>query len=202
MDVLAMEQRQLEQDIKQYEGVDPWQLADLLRKTMEEVRDISRAYSAMSKSDEPQKRAEARRDLRRKEWFQNVLRHRLMIDFGAQFGWKPSHTEFGLKTLSQGKMHGNMGYGDNPYSGSFHDQFDHPYYYRHERKAAAIAAHLYNYPTNRESCLELAELYNLRLIVPDFPSWWFPGFTTLVAYVGKGGEGFIPPSRAEELISI
>ena len=63
-----------------------------------------------------------------------------------------------------------------------HDQFDHPYYYRRGRHAAAIAAHLYGWPHVRERCEATARQHGLVLEVPDFPSWWFPGQTTLVVY--------------------
>jgi hypothetical protein len=121
---------------------------------------------------------------------EEAARRRLAIDFGARNGWTLSRTEFGIGTLGKGKVHGHMGFGgpyysDNPYPGTYHNQFDHPYFYRRDRKAAAIVAHLYNYPGNHDSCVAIAERYGLAFSAPDdFPSWWFPGATRLVVYRG------------------
>jgi hypothetical protein len=50
----------------------------------------------------------------------------------------------------------------------FHAQFDHPYYYRRGRKAAAIAAHLYGMPV-RSQCKVIANQFGLMFEEPDFP---------------------------------
>jgi hypothetical protein len=119
---------------------------------------------------------------------------RLAIDFGAARGWKLTNSDFGLRTLAEGKQHDGrqrysmFGRHTNPSAGDYHYNFDHPYYYRRDRKAAAIAAHLYNYPNNRAACEKLAAEFGLEFEVPDFPSWWNPGATTLVVYVGPAGR--------------
>jgi hypothetical protein len=125
---------------------------------------------------------------------EGAARRRLAIDFGAARGWALSKTDFGLRTLGEGKMHGNMysRSNDNPYPGNYHDQFDHPYFYRRGRKAAAIAAHLYNYPAKHDQCEAIAARFGLAVETPDFPSWWNPGSTRLVVYVGPAGQD--PPN--------
>jgi hypothetical protein len=75
----------------------------------------------------------------------------------------------------------------NPEAGDFHDNLDHPFFYRRNRKAAAIAAHLYNFPANRAACEKLALSFGLTFEVPDFPSWHYPNGTKLVVYIGPAG---------------
>jgi hypothetical protein len=124
---------------------------------------------------------------------EDAAQHRLAVDFGASRGWTLTTKDFGLRTLAEGKQHDfghryTMFRRDlNPSAGEFHDQFDHPYHYRRQRKAAAIAAHLYNYPANKAECEKLAAHYGLDFEVPDFASWWNPGGTTLVVYIGWEG---------------
>jgi hypothetical protein len=119
-----------------------------------------------------------------------AAQYRLATDFGAARGWRLSDARFTLRVIAEGKQHDGGRLFDryrNPNAGDFHDNFDHPYYYRNNRRAAAIAAHLYNYPGNRLACERLAGAFGLRFEVPDFPSWWNPGSTTLVVYVGPAG---------------
>jgi len=60
---------------------------------------------------------------------------------------------------------------------------DHGYFYRKDRKAAAVAAHLYG-TFDAAKCQDAeatAALYGLRVTWPeDFPSWYLPGRTTLM----------------------
>jgi hypothetical protein len=118
------------------------------------------------------------------------MERRMAIDFGAARGWTLSRTTFGLRTLAEGKQHDGGqrymidGHNRNPEIGMFHTCFDHPYFYRRHRKAAAVAAHLYGMPNCRRECETLAATFGLLFEVPDFPSWWNPGATTLVVYVG------------------
>ena len=60
---------------------------------------------------------------------------------------------------------------------------DHGYFYRKDRKAAAVAAHLYGDfdAAKRKDTEATAALYGLRVTWPeDFPSWYLPGRTTLI----------------------
>jgi hypothetical protein len=68
--------------------------------------------------------------------------------------------------------------------------FDHPYWYRRRGKAAALVAHLYCLPNagNQERCEAIASRFGCLFETPDFPSWWNPGGTVLVAYVGPAGR--------------
>jgi hypothetical protein len=131
---------------------------------------------------------------RRESAMERAAQLRLATDFGAARGWRLSDAAFGLRTLGEGKQHaGGMRCSmfsrhSNPGAGEFHDNFDHPYYHRRNRKAAAIAAHLYNYPANRAACEKIADHYGLQFEVPDFPSWCYPNGTKLVVYIGPEGR--------------
>lgn len=108
------------------------------------------------------------------------------IDFGASRGWSLSQKQFDLIALAEGKQH----QGARPLDMSLsmlHQCFDHPYFYRRNRKAAAIVAHLYGWPKVRPECEKAAAMYGLTLNVPDLPSWWYDG-TTIVAYIGPAGQ--------------
>ena len=62
---------------------------------------------------------------------------------------------------------------------------DHPFYYRKDRMASAVAAHPYGTfdAAKRQDIAAFAELKGLRTTWPeDFPSWCLPGRTTLVVY--------------------
>jgi hypothetical protein len=117
------------------------------------------------------------------------LQRTLARRFGAERGWTLSSSAFSLRTLSRGKRHGGRYIlnGDGFFEGSIADCFDHPYWFRHDGAAAAIAAHLYGFPHNKADCEAVAAEYGLRFETPDFPSWWYPGGTTLVVYVGPAG---------------
>jgi hypothetical protein len=51
-----------------------------------------------------------------------------------------------------------------------------------------IAAHLYSDP-DVNHLREFARENRVLLWLPDFPSWHYPGYTTLVAYLGPVGLG-------------
>lgn len=120
---------------------------------------------------------------------QEVLRRRLALDFGERYGWQFSPSRFDLLTLAQGKCHNGGRYGRE--HGVPDRALDHPRFYKRGRRAAAIATHLYGWSRDdevRRECRALAAHYGLTLLVPDFPSWHFPGNSTLVVYVGPVGE--------------
>jgi hypothetical protein len=121
---------------------------------------------------------------------QKAMERRLAIDFGAARGWTLSPSSFGLNTLSLGKQHAGGRHSDEGngwFRGDIANCFDHPCWYRCNRKAAAIVAHLYGMPSCRNQCEAVAARFGLIFEVPDFPSWWNPGSTTLVIYVGPAG---------------
>jgi hypothetical protein len=135
-------------------------------------------------------------DARREFALERAAQVRLAIDFGASRGWRWSQIVFGLRTLAEGKQHASgqlycSSRDKYPSANDFHAQFDHPYYYRRERKAAAIAAHLYNppfYEKIKAECEAVAKRFRLTFEVPDFPNWWNPspslGGTILVISTG------------------
>lgn len=120
--------------------------------------------------------------------------------FGASHGWTLSQTSrFGLITLGRGKcrLQGQQlaDPGNGWFLGEFRDlafAFDHPYWYRRDGRAAAIAAHLYEFASRAADCAKLARRFGCGFETPDFPSWWFPGLTTLVVYVGPAGRASQP----------
>lgn len=71
-----------------------------------------------------------------------------------------------------------------------HELLDHAYCVKRGRYAAAIAAHLYEgeFAAHRARCEALAARYGLTLEVPDYPSWYYPGATRFVLYIGPAGH--------------
>ena len=119
------------------------------------------------------------------------------IEFGKTKGWSLSKSVFDFKVLSEGKIHcgSRDSFGDGTINPSYHSGIsnlnrlvDHAYYYRKNKRAVAIAAHLYDYPNVEKECRILACRFNLIFDVPDYVSWWNPGLTTLVLYVGPAAE--------------
>jgi hypothetical protein len=145
---------------------DNLQLADELRRLIDRPR--------KGESLPERLRHEAREDE-----LQEILKHR----FGEQHGWKLSPAAFTLKCLARGGRHDGNGY--DPTFGYLHDAFDHPFYYRLNRRAVAIATHLYNWPTNETACRQIAQAYGLDVCEDiSFPSWWYPAATKLVLWTG------------------
>jgi hypothetical protein len=62
---------------------------------------------------------------------------------------------------------------------------DHPEYYRCGRRAAVIVAHVYK--AKERDIREFAEESRVRVWLPDFPSWYYPGWARLIAYLGPVG---------------
>jgi hypothetical protein len=111
--------------------------------------------------------------------------------FGDRRGWRLSTTTFGLLSLAAGQERDEPGEdctGRDGFDGDICGCFDHAYWYRRDGHPAAIAAHLYNGEQMRLRCLAVARHFGLQFETPDFPSWWAPGRTMLVAYVGPAGS--------------
>jgi hypothetical protein len=181
--------RQLAEELA---GLDPTLVVEHLKQHRAAAQEAQRQWQA---TRDRHCRASAQREFA----LEGAAQYRLAADFGAARGWQLTDAEFTLRTMAEGKQHDGRRCwrtfdrcGSNPNAGDFHDNFDHPYYYRNNRKAAAIAAHLYNYPVNRSACERIATTFGFQLQMPDFPSWWNPGATTLVVYVGPAG---IHPKR-------
>jgi hypothetical protein len=133
---------------------------------------------------------------RRAIWPTVLLQQRLAVDFGRMHGWRLSDQPFTAETLARGGVHD--GSSERRYDPTF---CDHPYWYRSSRHARAIAAHLYDIDigraVRRAEIPTWAEEHGLRASFPDYPSWWYPGRTTLVLY-----EPVILYDEADDLIRL
>ena len=108
-----------------------------------------------------------------------ATRQRLAMLFGARHGWRLSKSDFSPSVLARRGLFNGRGYHD-PWP---RELVDHGYFYRKDRKAAAVAAHLYgNFDAaKRQDTEATAALYGLSVTWPeDFPSWYLPGRTTLI----------------------
>jgi hypothetical protein len=105
-----------------------------------------------------------------------VLRER----FAERHGWRYTQKGFSPKTLAYRRVSSASDFAE-PWPLSV---ADHAYYFRTpDRRAAAVAAHLYWSPDRREEAEAWAREVRLRVEFPiDFPSWWFPGHTELCVY--------------------
>jgi hypothetical protein len=107
-----------------------------------------------------------------------AIQHHLAAEFGQRNGWKPG-IGFSPSMLARRAIFPRR----NESWTTTSDTIDHPYFYRADRRAAAIAAHLYHGTARRQGIVAWAEHHNLTATFPtDFPSWWYPGATTLVVY--------------------
>lgn len=105
-------------------------------------------------------------------------RDSLIRMFAKQNGWKESRSRFSADCLARHNTHGRY-VSDLP-----HTYFDHSYFFRDsDGRASAIVAHLYN--CDMDDVRKYAESVNLSVDFPDFPSWWYPGATTLVVYTPR-----------------
>lgn len=135
-------------------------------RTAEEIQEIIYTPPA------PNQREERRRSNKARE-----LKMSMAETFGEHIGMKLAPTRFSLRALSEGMVHGKEW---ENHKGTDYRYFDHAYFYRKtDKTAGAIAAHLYNVPADIE---EKAAGAGLKVSFPDFPSWHYPGRTTLVMY--------------------
>ena len=109
-----------------------------------------------------------------------ATRQRLAVLFGERHGWHLSKSAFSPSVLARGGLFNGRGYHVDPWP---RELVDHGYFYGKDRKAAAVAAHLYGTfdAAKRQDTEATAALYGLRVTWPeDFPSWYLPGRTTLI----------------------
>ncbi len=109
-----------------------------------------------------------------------ATRQRLAVIFGERHGWRLSKSDFSPSVLARRGLFNGRGYHVDPWP---RELVDHGYFYRKDRKAAAVAAHLYgNFDAaKRQDTEATAALYGLRVTWPeDFPSWYLPGRTRLI----------------------
>lgn len=107
------------------------------------------------------------------------LQREAAVKFGSLFGGKLTKP-FSFQSLVAGRRRESswMVLTDS-------ETTDHPFYYQRDRRPAVIAAHLYSDDVDRVR--EFARENRVLLWLPDFPSWHYPGYTTLVAYLGPSG---------------
>ena len=89
--------------------------------------------------------------------------------------WRVTNAYFSLDMLRTGRKQRRRG--DS--FGREHAVLQHPYWFRVGRVPAAIVVHPYD--LDHQATVKWAAARDLVLTVPDdFPSWWDPGWTTLV----------------------
>jgi hypothetical protein len=121
----------------------------------------------------------------------NAMQCAMALLFGDSRRWHLTEMRFGLFSLARGQDCDGIGdewLGKYGFEGEILDCFDHPYWYRRKGRPAAIVAHLYHGERLRPRCAAIARSLELRFETPDFPSWWAPGRTTLVTFIGPAAE--------------
>jgi hypothetical protein len=111
-----------------------------------------------------------------------TLQQRLAVLFGAIHGWTLSRSDFTSAVLARRGLFDGRGCRADPWP---RDLVDHPFFYRKDRMASAVAAHVYGTfdAARQKDFAGLAAAKGLHAEWPeDFPSWWVPGRTTLVLY--------------------
>ena len=109
-----------------------------------------------------------------------ATRQRLALLFGERHSWQLTGSGFSPSVLARRGLLNGRGNHVDPWP---RELVDHGYFYRKDRKAAAVAAHLYGDfdAAKRHHTEATASLYGLRVTWPeDFPSWYLPGRTTLI----------------------
>jgi hypothetical protein len=108
-------------------------------------------------------------------------KRRLASEFAAEREWQLASKPFGLGALMRASAHCWV---KNTVTGeTYHSQprfFDHPYYFRKNRRAIAIVSHLYG--LNADALDAFTKSNGLSWETPSFPSWWYPGQTTLIVF--------------------
>jgi hypothetical protein len=108
------------------------------------------------------------------------LQRQLADEFGRRNGWQHSDKWFSLCTLVRNGVYETETCPQYPAEG---DYIDHPYWYRSKRRARALAVHLYSATGRHNDITAWAASNGMRASFPtDFPSWWYPRWTTLVVY--------------------
>jgi len=108
----------------------------------------------------------------------SIIRHRLARDYGALRGWTWSESTFGPAVLSRRGVHGARDHSGQWPGGGI---ADHNYFYRANRRAAALVTHPYD--VDQAKMEAWATEHRLKVSFPtDYPSWWYPGRTSIVVY--------------------
>ena len=146
------------------------------------------AALASAVTDYQQKFCDAKGQRRSDTMYQalRATRQWLAVLFGERHGWRLSKSDFSPSVLARRGLFNGRGYHVDPWP---RELVDHGYFYRKDRKVAAVAAHLYgNFDSaKRQDNEATAALYGLRVTWPeDFPSWYLPGRTTLIVCTPRG----------------
>ena len=146
------------------------------------------AALASAVTDYQQKFCDAKGQRRSDTRYQDLraTRQRLAMLFGERHGWRLSKSDFSPSVLARRGLFNGGGYHVDPWP---RELVDHGYFYRKDRKAAAVAAHLYgNFDAaKRQDTMATAALYGLCVTwLEDFPSWYLPGRTTLIVCTPRG----------------
>ena len=140
------------------------------------------AALASAVTDYQQKFCDAKDQRQSDAMYQDLraTRQRLAMLFGERHGWRLSKSDFSPSVLARRGLFNGRGYHVDPWP---RELVDHGYFYRKDRKAAAVAGHLYGIfdAAKRQDTEATAALYGLRVTWPeDFPSWYLPGRTRLI----------------------
>jgi hypothetical protein len=124
-----------------------------------------------------------------------ILQKLLATEFGSRYNWKLTRTwihpgQLGRRSNQQRNTETFEVFGSHA------SVLDHPFYFRERQRPyhpAAIAVHLYDWPHVTDLAEELCFRYRIGYQLGNdlcFPSWWYPGRTTLLVYTpGLGIEG-------------
>lgn len=141
----------------------------------------------------PEQRWHTRIEAERRQEEIRVHQYRLALDFGNRSGWRLSPSPFNPQTLSLRRMHGGPRQSWGTRQHWPHEYADHRYFYRSaDRRAAALVAHPYGLKDaeRQAAAIRWAGERGLLCEFPDdFPSWWFPGSTTLIVFRPAEPEG-------------
>lgn len=106
----------------------------------------------------------------------SATKERLADEFGRRRGWK----------RSKARLHRYRMNGASLIIGPLElgERLDHVYlYWIPETRRHAIVSHVYEHQADYPSDAAFAAKHNLIVDYPtDFPSWWYPGRTTLVVW--------------------
>lgn len=122
-----------------------------------------------------------------------ALRQQLATEFQRCHNWQLSNKAFSPLVLARGGVWDGRGICA---IACWPVEFaDHPFFFRRHTRAAALVSHPYNCtPVQQEAAKIWADQQGLSVSFPkDFPSWWYPGSTTLVAFTPRTEAGDAHP---------
>lgn len=139
----------------------------------------------------------------------NELQVRCAEHFASINGWRRVEGEFGIKQLRERKRSTSFRarcLAIDEYRGGF-PELDHPYWYKaiangRAAGAAALVSQPYGFcdgePRDRSKLVAKYEALGLLASFPHYPSWWYPGRTSLVLVTADDAEGRAALQRLEE----